>query len=423
MPAQRVLVLGGYGLVGSEIVRTLLARGHRVAASGRSAEAAATVLPGVEFRSSDLATSPDWDLLLRDVDVVVNAAGALQDGGRDDLAAVHDHAIQSLVVALGTRRLVQISAPGADPDAPTPFLASKGRGDASVRTAADWVILRPGLVVGAQAYGGTALLRMLAAMPWFTPLVHPEALIQSVSAEDVALAVADAVERKTPSGAALDLVETEAHTLRDVAAQFRSWLGFAPAIASPEVPRWFVACVCVLADLLGHLGWRSPLRTTAIRQLELGVVGDPRGVTRQLRSLEETLAALPATVQERRYARSALVQPLALGLLSVFWISSGAIGLLQLERAAALLDGVMAPSAATALVVAGALADIALGAAVLVRRSAKAACLGMVLLTLAYLTSGSLLTPGLWSDPLGPLVKTIPGIGLALVVWASLDER
>jgi hypothetical protein len=47
----------------------------------------------------------------------------------------------------------------------------------------------------------------------------------------------------------------------------------------------------------------------------------------------------------------------------------------------------------------------------------------MLLITAAYLTGGSLLEPGLWLDPLGPLVKVLPSIALTLVTLATLDER
>jgi hypothetical protein len=43
--------------------------------------------------------------------------------------------------------------------------------------------------------------------------------------------------------------------------------------------------------------------------------------------------------------------------------------------------------------------------------------------SLAYLLLGAVLTPYLWADPLGPLVKIVPGIGLASAVAALAEER
>ena len=44
-------------------------------------------------------------------------------------------------------------------------------------------------------------------------------------------------------------------------------------------------------------------------------------------------------------------------------------------------------------------------------------------LSVGYLALATLLLPGLWSDPLGPLVKVLPIIVLHLVALAILDDR
>ena len=46
-----------------------------------------------------------------------------------------------------------------------------------------------------------------------------------------------------------------------------------------------------------------------------------------------------------------------------------------------------------------------------------------LLVCLAYLAAGTLLQPGLWLDPLGPLVKIFPVIGLTALVAAIGDDR
>jgi uncharacterized membrane protein len=78
---------------------------------------------------------------------------------------------------------------------------------------------------------------------------------------------------------------------------------------------------------------------------------------------------------------------------------------------------------ANAVVYGGAVIDIALGAAILVRRWTGAAALGMIAVTCAYLAGGTLFTPHLWLDPLGPLVKAIPAMMLALTALALTQDR
>ena len=79
-------------------------------------------------------------------------------------------------------------------------------------------IYRPGLVLAPHGRGRKAMLRMLAAFPLVQLIAAPQAKIQTVSLADFAVAVSAAVDAKTPNGFEADLVEPEAHSLRNVIA-------------------------------------------------------------------------------------------------------------------------------------------------------------------------------------------------------------
>ncbi|MCH8169483.1 MAG: NAD(P)H-binding protein, partial [Proteobacteria bacterium] len=191
MRGGTILVIGAYGLIGSAVARRLAGAGHKVRGLGRSAARGRRLVPGIDWVEGDLRamTAPDdWTAALDGVATVVNAAGVLQDGARDSLRAVHDTAIRALLAACaarGVKRFVQISAAGVSPGAATEFFRSKARGDRAVRASGlEWVILRPGLVIGPDATGGTALLRGLAAFPLVQPLVLGDAPVQTVALAD-----------------------------------------------------------------------------------------------------------------------------------------------------------------------------------------------------------------------------------------------
>ena len=431
---MRVLVLGGYGFIGREVVRRLRADGCAVVGLGRSAALGRRLAPEVDWIGADLArlTEPAaWAPHLAGVDAVVNASGALQDGAKDDLAAAQDQAIRALIAACetaGVTRLVQISAPGAAPDAGSRFMSTKGAADAALRASTlNWVIFKPGLVVGSNAYGGTSLLRLLAGVPWVQPIVLGDARIQTVAMSDVADAVARAVAGAIPMRRDYDLAESEAHALREVIGRFRAWLGFAPARMEIAAPLALGRPLARLGDLAGWLGWRAPVRTTALRVLADGVTGDPRAweeaTGRRLSSLEETLAALPAGLQERAFARAQLVFPILVLAFSGFWIASGVIGLVERRAAAAVLDGAIDASLANAVVIGGASLDILIGLGVLARAWTRRAALASIAVSAGYLVAGSLLTPHLWADPLGPFMKIVPAMVLGLAVAAMAEER
>ena len=171
------------------------------------------------------------------------------------------------------------------------------------------------------------------------------------------------------------------------------------------------------------------MRRTTVEQLRMGVRADGEAAERELgfgpKSLAEMLSGWPSGVQERWFARIYFLKPLAIATLAAFWLASGVVGLTAgFETAVALLTGAgLGEDAARLAVLAGGLVDIALGLALLVRRTARAAAIGMVAVSMAYLAGATVLTPFLWIDPLGPLAKVLPAAVLALVVLAILDER
>jgi uncharacterized protein YbjT (DUF2867 family) len=430
---DRAIVLGGYGLIGSACLRALADAGFQTTGIGRSASAARQADPRATWVIRDLPgiTIGEWRDLLQGVSVVVNAAGALQDGPRDDLQAIHVTLIQRLTeAARGTDlRIIQISAAGAAPDASTPFFRSKAAGDTILADAAtDWVILRPTLVLAHEAYGGTALLRAVAALPGVVARVLPSAMVQTVHIDDIAAAVTAAARREIPHGTIADLTEVEARSLPDLTLAIRRWLGLPEPRFQPRLPGWLLAGIGRIADGLGRLGWRSPLRTTALAALADGITGDPatwaKASGQPCRPLAETLASIPATRADRLAARSYLALPLAIATLSVFWTLSGLITLTAPDAAEVILttrgtDEVLAYH----LVRWGALADIVLGLLILWRPRVREAALGMVALSLAYLAGSLVTAPDLWVDPLGPMLKVLPGLVLALWVWLFLEER
>ena len=87
-----------------------------------------------------------------------------------------------------------------------------------------------------------------------------DAQIQTVSVTDVARAVERALNGELQSGQCYDLVEDQPHSMRDLIAAHRRWLGFPKAALTINIPSWLLSPVAGVADVLGKLGWRSPLR-------------------------------------------------------------------------------------------------------------------------------------------------------------------
>jgi uncharacterized protein YbjT (DUF2867 family) len=425
---MRVLILGGSGLIGTAVVAALAGRGHVLTAFARNVAAVSRRFDDVEWVSVDLTTlsqPTDWQKHLDGIDCVVNCAGALQNGGRDNLGALQTAflALYAAAARPKPRLIVQISARTEGAGKATRFMETKRDADAALRKSGlPYVILRPAVVIGRTAYGGSALLRALAAFPVVTPLVNADTPMQFVAIEDVAEAVADAIDGHIAAGSDLDLAAAETLTLAQAVALHRRWLGLPPA-ATIAVPSLVARSVSLVADPLGHLGWRSPLRTTAMTIASAGVVDHAPPAGRTFKSLAAILAT-PAGVQDLWFARLYLLKAPVLATLSMFWLLSGLVALLRFDVSAQhLVTAGASPSLAAALTAVTSLADIALGIGVAFRRYAALALRGMLLLSAAYLLSATALTPQLWADPLGPLVKVLPSLALTLVALAILDER
>jgi len=431
---MKVLVLGGYGLIGSSVVTALREAGHDVAGLGRSVAAARRRRPDVHWIAADLSTltTPgNWKAIIDGFDAVVNCAGVLQESPRDDVAKIQRDAMIALFSACetaGVGKVVQISAVGAEPGAETRFMATKGQADDALKASSlDWTILRPALVISPTAYGATGMIRALAAVPLLVPLAGAGSEVRTVDVADVGAAVVACLAGDVPTRTDYDLAGEHPQTLADVVVAFRGWLGF-PSAPVLRLPDWLGTVAFRFGDLLGALGWRTPMRSTAFREVSAGIRGDPAAWIaaggRRPRTLQETLARIPSTVQERWYARMWLMRPLAIGTLSAFWVVSGLVGLISLSSAKDVLtDRGMADGTALIAVLAGVVIDLALGGAVLVRRLHTTALAGMILVTTLYLVAGSVIAPDLWLEPLGAFVKTVPAAVLALVLLAVSGER
>ncbi|MBB4272731.1 uncharacterized protein YbjT (DUF2867 family) [Rhizobium mongolense] len=261
---MNVLILGATGFIGSAVAARLVADGHAVSGLGRTPVRARIKWPDVRWQRADLAhmtTAADWQETLTDQHMVVNGAGALQDGFSDDLAASQADAMLALYTAAKTsdvRLIVQISANTDAPVADLPFLATKRRADDALASSGlPHVILRPALVVGRNSHGGSALLRALASMPFELPLIHSQSPVETIDIKDVAAAVSAAVCGEVPSGKDIALASSETLMLCEIVKLHRQWLGLPHAPIIP-IPAALAKPVTWLADIAGRLGWRSP---------------------------------------------------------------------------------------------------------------------------------------------------------------------
>lgn len=426
---MRILILGAAGFIGRHIVSELIAAGHAGVGAVRREGDFTRAFPSAEVVACDLARDfsvSDWLPRLDHIDMVVNAAGLLRG---PQMEAVHVTAPKALYEACalkGVKRVVLISAISARPDVDTDYARTKLAGEKLLQESGlDWVILRPSLIVAKGSYGGTSLLRGLAGLPLMTPLAGDGAQAFSpLHAKDLARAVRIVCEGEHFSRRVLEPAGPEVLSLREILTRTRNWLGFAP------VP--FLAIPSGLMRMLAKLGDRTgsgPISSNTLAQLTAGNAGDGEAFAAAIgfkpQPLSALMAAEPAEVQDRWHARLFFLGPLLKAVLVLMWLVSGLVGFFTgLEIAGPVLAAVGLGSAWTMPIVwATCLLDLAVAALILFDRHGTTATIVQLAVIAFYTIALTIVSPELWLDPLGPLLKNLPVLATVLCHGALSDPR
>jgi len=382
-------------------------------------------------RACDLTrmTKPgDWHEVLDGVDAVVNASGILRETGAQCFETIHVTAplvLARACVERGVDRFVQISALGLPEDGE--FIASKHRFDEALRELPlQTVILRPSVVYAtAGSYGGTSLLRALAAFPGAQMLPGDGRWpIQPVAAEDLGTIAALAL--RAPSGI-YEVGGPKPMSLRDYQREWRHWLRI-PGMQEIHVPEILVALQVAIFERLG----RGPVGETMWRMLRRGNVAAPDAHARLRdtfgfapRALVQTLASRPSQVQDRWHAQLYFLTPALRICMVALWLLSAIAGWLtpsaDIERlvAGSPLQGIEP----VVLARVAAVFDLVLAVLLLVGWRPRPVLALMAIGVAAYTLIFGIALPALWLEPLGGLAKNLAVLPALGVLWVLADRR
>jgi uncharacterized protein YbjT (DUF2867 family) len=224
---KRVLLLGGTGFVGRHVCEHLVRQGWALTVATRRASNARHVqhLPGLTVLEADVHDEGTLRRLLPGHDAIVNLVAILH-GSEAAFARAHIELPEKLArvaLASGVRRLVHISALGADPatadTAPSAYLRSKSRGEAVLQQAASQglqlTVLRPSVIFGADDRFLNLFARLQRVAP-VMPLAGAAARFQPVWVEDVARAVQRCLQDEATIGQTYELCGPQVLTLREL---------------------------------------------------------------------------------------------------------------------------------------------------------------------------------------------------------------
>ena len=237
MKRENILVVGGSGFVGRHLVAALAARGARVTVPTRSRERAKhlILLPTVDVVEVERLDAHSLADLAAGRDAVVNLAGVLNSPrarpGEEGpnhygpaFAQTHVELAQAVIAACrqaGVKRLLHMSALGADSKGPSEYLRSKGIGEQAVLAADDLEasVFRPSVIFGPEDRFLNLFAR-LATFFWVLAVGSPDARFQPVFVGDVVRAFLAALDDRAhldgTTGKRYDLCGPKEYTLREL---------------------------------------------------------------------------------------------------------------------------------------------------------------------------------------------------------------
>jgi len=151
---MNILVAGGTGFIGTALVDELLDRDHEVTVLARDPDEA-DLPAAVERARGDVTAYDSIESAFEGQDVVVNLVALsplFKPTGGKSHTEVHLGGTQNVVEAAeshGVRKIVQMSALGADPSGPTEYIRAKGQAERVVEDSElAHTVVRPSVVFG-----------------------------------------------------------------------------------------------------------------------------------------------------------------------------------------------------------------------------------------------------------------------------------
>lgn len=257
-----ILVAGGTGHLGGEVVARLMAAGRQVRVLTRDAERARRRLgEGPEIVAGDVGMQRSAEPAMSGVECVVSAMTGFGPGGAGPRAIdlQGNEMLVRTAQSAGVRRFVLLSMHGAAPDHPLELLRMKHAAEEVLQASSlEWVIVRP-----------TVFMELWAGIVARAPVIgRGENPINFVSVRDLARFVELAAIDPALSRQAIEVGGPENLTLNELARQIGAAKG--PRVSIRHIPRSVLT--------IARWGLR-PLRPDLAGLIEAGIAMDSRDMT------------------------------------------------------------------------------------------------------------------------------------------------
>jgi uncharacterized protein YbjT (DUF2867 family) len=305
---NRVTVFGGTGFVGRRIVRHLSGSAATVRMASRHPARAGG--DNVEHVVADAHDERSVEAAVAGADGVVNAIGLYVEHGGDTFHSVHVEAaarIAGVARRAGIKRFVHLSGIGADAASPSPYIRSRGEGEAAVQAAFPGaVVIRPAVMFAPDDAFLTTILGLLRTLPAYPLFGDGRTRLQPVHVDDVAAAIAQVLRQTQRPYPIYELAGPRVYSYGELLRTIARTAGLRPVLV--RIPFAFWNAAAALAENLPH----PPLTRNQVDLMQIDTTASGSrpgfgllGISPQ--SLEEELKAMfKQTDEENRKAKEAL---------------------------------------------------------------------------------------------------------------------
>src|SRR4029077_5717289 len=288
-----VTVFGGTGFLGRRIVHHLRKSGVTVRVASR--HPGQTDGDDVKQIAANAHGERSVEAAIADADGVVNAISLYVEHGRETFHSVHVEAatrIASVARRVGVKRLVHISGIGADAASPSPYIRSRGEGEAAVQTAFPGVvIIRPAVMFAPDDGFLTTILRLLRILPAYPIFGDGRTRLQPAYADDVAEAITQVLRQSKKPFPIYELAGPRVYSYEELLRTVARAAGLRPVLMRTPFALW--DAVAGLAENLPHPP--LPRNQDELMQIDTTASGNLPGFREfgiSPRSLEEELEAM-----------------------------------------------------------------------------------------------------------------------------------
>jgi uncharacterized protein YbjT (DUF2867 family) len=274
---QAVTVFGGTGFLGRRVARHLRQHGFSVRIASRHPDRGQELFgvadPQVRSIAADIHDDRSVAEALAGAYGVVNAVSLYVERGRETFHSVHVEAAERVAAharRAGVERLAHVSGIGSNVSSPSLYIRKRGEGEQVVRGAfANTTLIRPAVMFGGDDAFLTTMLKLLERLPVYPMFGRGLTRLQPAYVEDVAEAIATALQRTDAQVATFECGGPRIYTYEELLRTIAQQANLKPVLMPLPFAAWHALAIC--AEMLA----RPPITRNQVELMQVDNVASP----------------------------------------------------------------------------------------------------------------------------------------------------